>query len=85
MSVKRLRIFAGPNGSGKTTIINQLKNSISFGVYINADDIEKSFADNGYIDLKDFQLAATTAKLKKHFLSTDFLNQNLTTPMFGNI
>ncbi len=37
---KRMRIFAGPNGSGKTSIINRLKDKISFGNYINADDIE---------------------------------------------
>ncbi len=28
MAVKRLRVFAGPNGSGKTTIINSLKSEI---------------------------------------------------------
>jgi predicted ABC-type ATPase len=72
MGVKRLRIFAGPNGSGKTTIINRLRDSISFGVYINADDIERAFMEQGYIDLKEFQINTTTTKLKKHFLSTDF-------------
>ncbi len=32
-------IFAGPNGSGKTTITHMAK---TVGVYINADDIKKS-------------------------------------------
>ena len=32
-------VFAGPNGSGKTTI-TRMANSV--GVYINADDIKKS-------------------------------------------
>jgi predicted ABC-type ATPase len=41
MSSKRMRVFAGPNGSGKTTIIKTLKERIRFGVYVNADDIEK--------------------------------------------
>ena len=40
MANKRMRVFAGPNGSGKTTIINSLKSEIGFGVYVNADDIE---------------------------------------------
>ena len=34
-------IFAGPNGSGKTTITRMAK---TVGVYINADDIKKSIA-----------------------------------------
>ena len=32
-------VFAGPNGSGKTTITRMAK---TVGVYINADDIKKS-------------------------------------------
>ncbi len=40
MSSKRMRVFAGPNGSGKTTIIKNLQAEIPFGVYVNADDIE---------------------------------------------
>ena len=35
-----MRVFAGPNGSGKTTIIKSLQQKITFGVYVNADDIE---------------------------------------------
>lgn len=37
----RLRMFAGPNGSGKTTVKNGLHRSPSwFGIYINPDDLE---------------------------------------------
>ena len=32
-------VFAGPNGSGKTTITKMAK---TVGVYINADDIKKA-------------------------------------------
>lgn len=45
---KRLRIFAGPNGSGKTTIIKAVRSyqikqiPLDFGIYINADDIALS-------------------------------------------
>lgn len=41
----RLRIFAGPNGFGKSTVINSIRSirvegrPIDFGYYINADDI----------------------------------------------
>lgn len=43
MLPKRMRVFAGPNGSGKTTIFKGLlsENEIKLGVYVNADDIEK--------------------------------------------
>ncbi len=34
-----IMVFAGPNGSGKTTITHMAK---TVGVYINADDIKKS-------------------------------------------
>jgi len=33
MSQKRMRVFAGPNGSGKTIILKSLSGEISFGVY----------------------------------------------------
>ena len=77
MSTKRVRIFAGPNGSGKTTIINNLKNAIPFGVYVNADDIEKSLQDNGHLDFKDYNLSVNTTKLKKFFKSSGFSQAKL--------
>ena len=41
MSVKRMRVFAGPNGSGKTTIFKSLLwgEQIQLGIYVNADDV----------------------------------------------
>ncbi|MBU3661024.1 MAG: hypothetical protein FGM14_14205 [Flavobacteriales bacterium] len=45
---KRLRVFAGPNGPGKSSIIKKILNTdvqkgvkLDFGIYINADDIAK--------------------------------------------
>lgn len=38
-------VFAGPNGSGKTTVTQSLP---TFGTYVNADDIKKKFSkENG--------------------------------------
>jgi predicted ABC-type ATPase len=51
---KRLRVFAGPNGSGKTTIINAIRKiringrPIDFGIYINADDIAQAFRNDHF-------------------------------------
>ncbi len=56
----RLRVFAGPNGSGKTTIIDAVRKArvngkaVDFGVYINADEIAKALT-KGY-DLSPLEL-----------------------------
>ena len=49
-------VFAGPNGSGKTTITRMAK---TIGTYINADDIKKS---NSCTDL---EAALKAEKLRK--------------------
>jgi predicted ABC-type ATPase len=46
--VPRLRMFAGPNGSGKTTVKMHLKKPQPwFGVYINPDDLEATVRRTG--------------------------------------
>lgn len=59
---RRLRVFAGPNGSGKTTILTKISNQFDVGYYINADDIEKQLRDNGFIDLRKFGIERYPAK-----------------------
>ena len=59
MSTKRMRVFAGPNGSGKTTIIKSLQDIIPFGVYINADDIELMLKETKVLLFSSFQLYVT--------------------------
>ncbi len=40
MSLPRLTVFAGPNGSGKTSLMREmLRDGFQFGEYINPDDI----------------------------------------------
>lgn len=81
----RLRMFAGPNGSGKTTIINAVRKArvngrpVDLGAYINADDIAKALG-KGY-DLAPFELefdaerflafAAASGLLDKEFMLKD--------------
>ena len=54
ISIPRLRVFAGPNGSGKTTIIQAVKNTtanekpLNMGTYINADDIVILLSNNNF-------------------------------------
>jgi len=64
---RRLRIFAGPNGSGKTTIVNDLKTKYSFGEYINADDIEALLIKDRALLLTKYHIASDTSSIQDFF------------------
>lgn len=68
----RLRIFAGPNGSGKSLLSKALKNSsdkrIKIGVFVNADEIEKSLNTEGKLDLKSYKISSNTKELQSFVL-----------------
>ena len=49
-----MRMFAGPDGSGKSSL-NNVGASKWLGVYINADDMEKSLHSTKGITLKDYK------------------------------
>ena len=70
--VPRLRMFAGPNGSGKSTIKDMLP-SEWLGIYINADDIEKSIRASGCLNLSDFQVAANAAEFQAFLAASTLL------------
>jgi len=72
MATKRLRVFAGPNGSGKTTIVNDLREKIHFGVYVNADDIEKNLSENGTLSFSNYKLDIHQEKIQKFFRESNF-------------
>lgn len=72
MSTKRMRVFAGPNGSGKTTIISKIKSKISFGVYVNADDIEQTLVNTGGILFDSYKLRITQDHLQAFFKLSKF-------------
>ena len=54
-------VFAGPNGSGKTTITRMAK---TIGVYINADDIKKSNS------CSDLEAAIKAEELRESMVDT---------------
>ena len=72
--VPRLRMFAGPNGSGKSTIKDMLP-AQWLGVYINADDIEKSVRNLGSLNLSDFQVAANAVDLQQFLAASTLLEK----------
>lgn len=72
MATKRMRVFAGPNGSGKTTIVRSLQAEISFGVYVNADDIESLLKESKVLLFNAYQLTISQAQLQSFFLESQF-------------
>lgn len=72
MGIKRMRIFAGPNGSGKTTIIKSLQSEIGFGVYVNADDIESMLKESKVLLFNTYQLMITQDQLQTFFKNSIF-------------
>lgn len=67
--IKRLRIIAGPNGSGKTTVYRALLNvgHPNFGVYINADEIENTLRTKGILSFQSYDIEADDKELKASF------------------
>lgn len=61
----RLRIFADPNGSGKSTIKAVIEPQL-MGVYINPDEIEKAIRGFGFLDFSAYSVT-TTAEEVLHF------------------
>ena len=71
-SQPRLRVFAGPNGSGKSTLKDRLPPEW-LGVYVNADDIEKTIKAEGGLDLSVFAISASNEELISFYLTTRVL------------
>lgn len=69
-----MRVFAGPNGSGKTTIFKGIlaDNQIQLGVYVNADEIEQILQQIGKLDFTEFGLHVDEEELKSFFHHSTF-------------
>lgn len=49
--------MAGPNGSGKSTILKEVRNNFYCGPFVNADEIERSLNEKGFVNVAaDFSL-----------------------------
>jgi predicted ABC-type ATPase len=42
--------MAGPNGSGKSTVLKAVYAQFYSGLFVNADEIEKSFKKTGFVN-----------------------------------
>ena len=58
----RLRLIAGPNGSGKTTLTNSIRKKLGdkFGIYVNADDMERILREVQTLDFNIYGLQVTS-------------------------
>jgi predicted ABC-type ATPase len=73
MTSKRMRIFAGPNGSGKTTIFKEiLADKVNLGVYVNADDIQAALEMDKQLDFARFQLTISNEQIRNFFRDSKF-------------
>ena len=72
--IKRMRVFAGPNGSGKTTIFKGIlkENKVNLSVYVNADELELQLNQNQSIDFSDYQIIVSENQLKDFFRKSKF-------------
>lgn len=62
--------MAGPNGSVKSTVLKAIRNQFYCGPYINADEIEKSLKQNGFVNtIAEFNLKIEDGNFES-FLST---------------
>ena len=74
MTAKRMRVFAGPNGSGKTTIFKGIlsENQVNLGTYVNADEIEQYLKHNKKLDFSIFNITVTQQDLIDFFRVSTF-------------
>jgi predicted ABC-type ATPase len=73
MAIKRMRVFAGPNGSGKTTIFKELlADKANLGVYVNADDIQAELEIDKQLNFDTYQLSVTNEQIQNFFMGSKF-------------
>lgn len=70
-------MFAGPNGSGKTTVKTNLQRpSEWFGVYLNPDELEAEMRQTGSLSLTQLGVAATTESIRLHLSQSELLRRH---------
>lgn len=78
MHPKRLRLFAGPNGSGKTTILERIPKELNLGYIVNADDIEKTLKLKGRFLLNEQDIISNTELLQTYIRNEGFSIKKIT-------
>jgi predicted ABC-type ATPase len=69
-----MRVFAGPNGSGKTTIFKGIlqEKNVNVGFFVNADEIESQLQTHHHLNLNNFGLKIETTQIQSFFKESKF-------------
>lgn len=70
----RLRMFAGPNGSGKTTIKTIIRPEL-LGVYVNPDEIEQDIMQHNFLDFSMYETKTTQDEILNFLKNSTLLNK----------
>ena len=74
-----MRMFAGPNGSGKMTVQRIIVRQYApdfLGVVVNPDDLEETISRDGRLPLGPFRINATDREVREAFSTSAFLKQH---------
>ncbi len=74
VSTPRLRMFAGPNASGKSTIKPIISPEL-LGIYINPDEIEQMVRQQDFLDLTIYSIQTTQKEILDFFGSSKLLEK----------
>ncbi len=73
----KFRLFAGPNGSGKTHLFKYLKSQsyIHTEIYVNADDIEEKLNRKKEFNFNAYRVKVSDDDFKKHIENSGILSK----------
>jgi predicted ABC-type ATPase len=85
--ILRLRVFAGPNGSGKTTVIRFIRRQkingrkIDLGFFVNADDIAEDLMKTG-VSFNKYKIKTTPSEFREFALKSGLINKGFNESLF---
>lgn len=85
--ILRLRVFAGPNGSGKTTVLRFIRKQkingrkIDLGYYVNADDIAEDLNKSG-IAFEKYSIKTTPREFRDYAIASGLINEGFKKSQF---
>lgn len=71
-NIPRLRMFAGPNGSGKTTIKSVISQEM-VGIYINPDEIETYVHEFKFLNFSTYEIVTDFKEILDFFTTSPLL------------